>query len=63
MRLRCHADAPVGAFGRAPYGATDRVRGAPKWSGGAMRTLPLRASVELPAGPRTVCGVCQNGTR
>ena len=30
-----HADPPAGAFGGAPYGATRRVRGAPKW--GSLR--------------------------
>ena len=51
---------PQGAFGGAPYGATNLVRGVPKWTGGRMRTLPLGSSVELPMGPRTVRGVCQN---
>eukprot|EP00959_Pyramimonas_sp_CCMP1952_P258634 5406526-Pyramimonas_sp.AAC.1 len=46
---------------RAPYGATKRVRGVPKWRGGGMRTMPLRPSVELPMGPRNVSGVCQSG--
>ena len=41
-------------FGGAPYVATNRVRGVPKWGGGAMRTLQLGPSVELPMGPRTV---------
>ena len=49
-----HADPPAGAFGGAPYGATNRVRGVPKLGGGAMRTLPLGPSVVLPMGPRTV---------
>ena len=31
MKRRCHADPPTGAFGGAPYGATNRVRGVPKW--------------------------------
>ena len=49
-----HAGPATGAFGGAPYGATKRVRGVPKWGGGGMRTLPLGPSVELPMGPRTV---------
>ena len=49
-----HADPATGAFGGAPYWATNRVRGAPKWGGAAMRALPLGPSVELPMGPRTV---------
>ena len=51
---------PQGAFGGAPYGATNLVRGDPKWTGGRMRTLPLGPSVELPMGPRTVRGVSRN---
>ena len=43
-----HANFPTGAFGGAPYGATKRVRGVPKWGEAAMRTLPLGLSVELP---------------
>ena len=49
-----HADALAGAFGGVFYGATKRVRGAPKWGWNRMRTLPLGPSVELPMGPRTV---------
>ena len=49
-----HADAATGAFGGAPYGATERVRGAPKWGGGGMRALPLGPSVELPMVSRNV---------
>ena len=49
-----HANPATGAFGGAPYGATNRVRGAPKWGGAAMRTLPLGPSVEPPMGPRKV---------
>ena len=29
-----HVDTATGAFGGAPYGATKRVRGAPKWAWG-----------------------------
>eukprot|EP00959_Pyramimonas_sp_CCMP1952_P434001 9088430-Pyramimonas_sp.AAC.1 len=50
---RCHADAPAGAFGGTHYGATNRVRGVPKWGGEAMRTLRLGPSVEHPMGSRT----------
>ena len=50
----CHANFPTGAFGGAPYVATKRLRGVPKWRGGGMRALPLGPSVELPMGPRNV---------
>ena len=53
MGRRCHANFPIGALGGAPFGATKRVRGVPKWGGGAMRTFPLGPSVELPMGPRS----------
>ena len=56
-----NANPATEAFGGAPYGATNRVKGAPKWGGAAMRALPLWPSVELPMGPRTVSGVRQNG--
>eukprot|EP00959_Pyramimonas_sp_CCMP1952_P349773 7328751-Pyramimonas_sp.AAC.1 len=36
MRRRRHAGCATGAFDGAPYGATKRVRGLPKWGGGAM---------------------------
>ena len=49
-----HAGTANEAFGDAPYVATIRVRGVPKWGGAAMRTLPLELSVELPMGPRNV---------
>ena len=43
------------AFSGGPHGATTTLaRGAPKWGGATMRTLPLEPSVELPMGPRTV---------
>ena len=59
MRVELHANAATGAFGGAPYGATILVRGAPKWGGAAMRTLPLEPSVELPRGPgNAVLCVC-----
>ena len=47
-----HAGPGTGALGGAPYGATQRVRGVPKWRGGGTRALPLGPSVELPMGPR-----------
>ena len=34
MELGRHARSATGAFGGAPYGATKRVRGVPKWMGG-----------------------------
>ena len=45
-----HANFPTGAFGGAPYGATKRVRGLPKWARVHMRTLPREPSAELPVG-------------
>eukprot|EP00959_Pyramimonas_sp_CCMP1952_P413665 8667626-Pyramimonas_sp.AAC.1 len=33
MGRRCHADFPSEALGGAPYGATKRVSGVPKWGG------------------------------
>eukprot|EP00959_Pyramimonas_sp_CCMP1952_P338446 7087839-Pyramimonas_sp.AAC.1 len=42
------------SFDGLPYGATNRVRGVPKWTGNRMRTLPVGPSVELPTGPRSV---------
>ena len=42
------------AIGGAPYRATRRVRVCRNGGGGAMRTLPLGPSVELPMGPRNV---------
>ena len=56
-----HADAATVAFGEAPYGATNRVRGVPKGARATMRTQPLGLSVELPMGPRNATGVCRNG--
>ena len=53
MRRR-HANPATGAFGGAPYGATNCVSGAPQCGGAAMRTLTLGPSVELPMGPRNV---------
>ena len=65
MGRRCHADPLAGAFGGAPYWATNRVSGVPKWGGGAMRTFPPGPSVELLMGPRSAvlggvdaCGRC-----
>eukprot|EP00959_Pyramimonas_sp_CCMP1952_P123889 2590057-Pyramimonas_sp.AAC.2 len=46
-----HANPAVWAFGGAPYGATNRVRGVPTWAGNRMRALPLGPSVEPPMGP------------
>ena len=51
---RPHVDAPTGAFGGAPYGATKRGRGVPDGTRVTMRTPPLGPSVELPTGPRNV---------
>eukprot|EP00959_Pyramimonas_sp_CCMP1952_P458654 9476972-Pyramimonas_sp.AAC.1 len=52
------ANATTGTFGGAPYGATKRVRGVPKWGvephAPQKRTQPLGPSVELPMGPRSV---------
>ena len=56
-----HASAASGALGGAPYGATNRLRGVPKWGVAHMRAVPLGPYVELPIVPRNVCGVCQNG--
>eukprot|EP00959_Pyramimonas_sp_CCMP1952_P302350 6326346-Pyramimonas_sp.AAC.1 len=39
-----HANPAAWAFGGAPNGATERARGAPKWDGAAMRTMPLEPS-------------------
>ena len=50
--LRKRANHPTGAFGGAPYMATSRVRGAPKWGGEVMRAIPLGPLVELPMGSR-----------
>eukprot|EP00959_Pyramimonas_sp_CCMP1952_P232117 4850654-Pyramimonas_sp.AAC.1 len=54
---RCHADATTMAFGGAPHGATNRVRGVPnwvRWCHADATTQPLGPSVELPMGARTV---------
>ena len=58
-----HATPTIGAFGGAPYGATKRVRGVPKWGGAAMRTLPLGPSAELLWGhdPREECAEMARG--
>ena len=55
-----HANPATGAFGGAPCGATILVRGVPKWGGAAMRTLPLRPSVEFPLGHKRVRDVPKN---
>ena len=54
---RWQVDPRTGAFGGAPYRAANRVRGVPKWGGGAMRTLPFGPSVELSMG-REPCEGC-----
>eukprot|EP00959_Pyramimonas_sp_CCMP1952_P310803 6504262-Pyramimonas_sp.AAC.1 len=41
-------------FGGAPYGATRRVLGVPKWVWGCMWTVALGPSVEHPMGPRNI---------
>eukprot|EP00959_Pyramimonas_sp_CCMP1952_P383484 8035755-Pyramimonas_sp.AAC.1 len=43
-----HLDPATGAFGGAPFGAAERVRGAPRWPEAATWTLQLEPSVELP---------------
>eukprot|EP00959_Pyramimonas_sp_CCMP1952_P058538 1222351-Pyramimonas_sp.AAC.1 len=48
-------------FARVPYGATKRVRGAPKWGAYRMRAAPLGSWVELPMGPRSAWGVPKLG--
>eukprot|EP00959_Pyramimonas_sp_CCMP1952_P231148 4831871-Pyramimonas_sp.AAC.1 len=42
MTVELHANPAIGAFGGAPDGATNRVRGAPKGPWNCMRSLPLR---------------------
>ena len=54
-----HADCATGTLGGAPYEATKRLRGVPKWAGGRMRTMPLGLSVEPPMRPRSSWG-CRN---
>eukprot|EP00959_Pyramimonas_sp_CCMP1952_P370698 7763851-Pyramimonas_sp.AAC.1 len=56
-----HANAATGAVGGAPYGATNRVRGAPKWGGdgrgrrrgGGRRKEGTRGTVSSKRGPNT----------
>eukprot|EP00959_Pyramimonas_sp_CCMP1952_P027961 586698-Pyramimonas_sp.AAC.1 len=38
---RRHAGCATGTLDGAPHGATTRVKGVPKWGGGAMRAAPL----------------------
>eukprot|EP00959_Pyramimonas_sp_CCMP1952_P201610 4216176-Pyramimonas_sp.AAC.1 len=42
-------------WGHEPCDGCAEMRGGPR-----MRSVPLGPSVELPVGPRTVRGVCQN---
>eukprot|EP00959_Pyramimonas_sp_CCMP1952_P128675 2691164-Pyramimonas_sp.AAC.1 len=46
IEVELHAVPATGAFGGAPYTATKRVRGAPKYGWNCMRTLPLGPSAE-----------------
>eukprot|EP00959_Pyramimonas_sp_CCMP1952_P085482 1788050-Pyramimonas_sp.AAC.1 len=41
MGRRRHAGCATGTLGGAPCGATNRVRGVPKWGGAAMRAAPV----------------------
>eukprot|EP00959_Pyramimonas_sp_CCMP1952_P470243 9496305-Pyramimonas_sp.AAC.1 len=56
MGRRRPAGCATATLNGAPYGATKRMRGVPKWCGAAMRAAPLGPSVELPMCPRSVCG-------
>eukprot|EP00959_Pyramimonas_sp_CCMP1952_P159132 3328176-Pyramimonas_sp.AAC.1 len=49
-----HASSAIGTSGGAPYGATQRLKGVPKWPEAAMRFPPLGPWVEIPMGPRNV---------
>eukprot|EP00959_Pyramimonas_sp_CCMP1952_P289388 6052735-Pyramimonas_sp.AAC.1 len=49
-RMQAH---PLGPLVALQMRAKKRVTCVPKWSGAAMRTLPLGPLVELPIGPRS----------
>eukprot|EP00959_Pyramimonas_sp_CCMP1952_P353003 7395471-Pyramimonas_sp.AAC.1 len=46
MAVEPHANFSTEAFGGTPYGATNRMRGGPKWRWNRRRALPLGPSVE-----------------
>ena len=50
MRVELHTDPATGAFGRAPYGATNRVWGVPKWLGRRHVDPAMGAVGEAPWG-------------
>eukprot|EP00959_Pyramimonas_sp_CCMP1952_P090042 1884949-Pyramimonas_sp.AAC.1 len=54
MGAELHANPAAGAFGGAPYVATNRVRGAPQWGRNCMRTVPVRHAADIRMGPRTM---------
>eukprot|EP00959_Pyramimonas_sp_CCMP1952_P145810 3052779-Pyramimonas_sp.AAC.1 len=53
-RIRmCHGGDAIGAFGGAPYRATQRASGAPQWAR-RYHAGALEPSMELPIGRRNV---------
>ena len=44
-----HAGPATGAFGGAPYGATKRARGVPKWARSHMELIPSKSEVYITA--------------